>query len=156
MRYIKHLVECQCTLSIYKNRSKNIFHKFPVFSFVDLDDNIVEKYVLCNNCDILHKVVEINKSEIKWGNEGLKSLVTTKEDIKFNFESQGLHELVNILESNLIDISEWEYIDYLFENSLEGQIVLEKTEIDNNINLKLLIIKNNKYRIKNELVQRYL
>tara|TARA_B100000085_G_C18521843_1_gene504028 strand:- start:242 stop:580 length:339 start_codon:yes stop_codon:yes gene_type:complete len=112
--------------------------------------------VLCNNCDILHKVVEINKSEIKWGNEGLKSLVTTKEDIKFNFESQGLHELVNILESNLIDISEWEYIDYLFENSLEGQIVLEKTEIDNNINLKLLIIKNNKYRIKNELVQRYL
>ena len=43
-----------------------------------------------------------------------------------------------------------------FWNNLEGQRVLEKTEIDNNVNLKLLIIKNNKYRIKNELVQRYL
>ena len=98
----------------------------------------------------------MNKSEIKWGSEGLKSLVATKEDIKFNFASQGLNELINILEVNLIDISEWEYIDYLFENNIEGQVVLEKKEIDDNINLKLLLIKNNKYRIKNELVQRFL
>lgn len=156
MRYVRHLIECQCTLSIYKNRSKNVFHKFPVFSIFEENSNIVEKYVLCNNCDILHKVIEVNKSEIKWGNEGLKSLVNTKEDIKFNLETQGLYDLVNILEINLIDVSEWEYIDYLFENNLEGQIILEKTEIDDNVNLKLLIIKNKKYRIKNELIQRYL
>jgi hypothetical protein len=156
MRYIKHLIECQCTLRIYKNRSKNIFHKFPVFTFLDESGSVKEKYVLCNNCDILHKVTEVNKSEIKWGSEGLKSLVATKEDIKFNFASQGLNELINILEVNLIDISEWEYIDYLFENNIEGQVVLEKKEIDDNINLKLLLIKNNKYRIKNELVQRFL
>ena len=156
MRYVRHLIECQCTLSIYKNRSKSVFHKFPVFSIFEENSNIVEKYVLCNNCDILHKVIEVNKSEIKWGNEGLKSLVNTKEDIKFNLESQGLYDLVNILEINLIDVSEWEYIDYLFENNFEGQIILEKTEIDDNVNLKLLIIKNKKYRIKNELIQRYL
>jgi len=155
MKYIKHLIECQCTLRLYKNRSKNIYHKFPVFSLIE-DDILKEKYALCNNCDIVHKVYEINKSEIKWGNEGFKSLVTTKDDIKFNFESQGLHSLINILEANFVDVSDWELIDYLFENNEEGFIILDKTEMDDNINLKILQIKNNTYKIKNELIQRYL
>jgi hypothetical protein len=155
MDYIKHLIECQCTLKIYENRSKSVYHKFVVFSLLE-DDQIKEKYVLCNNCDILHRVYEINKSEIKWGNEGLKSLVTTKDDVKFNLESQGFSDLANILEVNLIDTPEWEYIDYLFENEKEGNIILEKSEIDDNVNLKVLHIKNGRYKIKNELVQRYL
>ena len=156
MSYIKHLVECQCTLRLYKNRSKQIYHKFPVFSLIEEDDSVKEKYVICNNCDIVHRVYEVNKSEIKWGNEGLKSLVTTKEDLKFNFESQGLTDLVTILNANMIDISEWEYIDYILENNIDGQVVLEKNEMDNNISFKVLHIKNNKYKIKTELVQRYL
>jgi len=155
MNYIKHLVECQCTLSLYKNKSKSIYHKFPVFSLIE-DDILKEKYVLCNNCDIVHKVYEISKSEIKWGNEGFKSLVTTKDDIKFNFEAQGMSSLVNILEANYVDVSDWELIDYLFENNEEGFVVLDKTEMDDNVNLKVLQIKNNTYKIKNELIQRYL
>ena len=156
MSYIKHLVECQCTLRLFKNRSKQIYHKFAVFSLLEEDDSIKEKYVNCNNCDIVHRVYEVNKSEIKWGNEGLKSLVTTKDDIKFNLESNGFENLVNILELNKIDVSDWEYIDYLLENNLEGHLVIEKTEMDNNISFKVLHIKNNKYKIKTELVQRYL
>tara|TARA_B100001094_G_scaffold332816_1_gene406682 strand:+ start:5074 stop:5544 length:471 start_codon:yes stop_codon:yes gene_type:complete len=156
MSYIKHLVECQCTLRLFKNRSKQIYHKFAVFSLLEEDDSIKEKYVNCNNCDIVHRVYEVNKSEIKWGNEGLKSLVTTKDDIKFNLESNGFENLVNILELNKTDVSDWEYIDYLLENNLEGHLVIEKTEVDNNISFKVLHIKNNKYKIKTELVQRYL
>ena len=156
MSYIKHLVECQCTLRLFKNRSKQIYHKFAVFSLLEEDDSIKEKYVNCNNCDIVHRVYEVNKSEIKWGNEGLKSLVTTKDDIKFNLESNGFENLVNILELNKTDVSDWEYIDYLLENNLEGHLVKEKTEVDNNISFKVLHIKNNKYKIKTELVQRYL
>lgn len=156
MNYIKHLIECQCILSLYKNKSKTVFHKFPVFSLLEDDDSIKEKYVVCNNCDIVHRVYEVSKSEIKWGNEGLKSLVTTKEDLKFNFESQGLTDLVTVLNANMIDISEWEYIDYVLENNIDGQVVLEKNEMDNNISFKVLHIKNNKYKIKTELVQRYL
>lgn len=156
MSYIKHLVECQCTLRLFKNRSKQIYHKFAVFSLLEEDDSIKEKYVNCNNCDIVHRVYEVNKSEIKWGNEGLKSLVTTKDDIKFNLESNGFENLVNILELNKLDISDWEYVDYLLENNIEGHLVMEKTEMDNNISFKVLHIKNNKYKIKTELVQRYL
>ena len=153
--YIKHLIECHCILSIYKNRTKPVYHKFPVFSIVE-EDEIKEKYVLCNNCDIVHRVFEANKSEIKWGNEGHKSLVTTKEDIKFNLENQGMERLVTILELNNVDISDWELIDYLLENNLEGQVVIDKKEIENSINYKYLEIKNGKYKIKNDIVQRYL
>jgi len=153
--YVKHLIDCHCILSIYKNRTKPIYHKFPVFSIVE-EDSIKEKYVLCNNCDIVHKVFEINKSEIKWGNEGFKSLVTTKEDIKFNLENLGMERLVTILEVNNVDISDWELIDYLLENDLEGKVVIDKKEIEDSINYKYLEIKNGKYKIKNDIVQRYL
>ena len=125
--YIKHLIDCHCILSIYKNRTKPVYHKFTVFSELK-EDRVKEKYVLCNNCDIVHKVIDVNKSEIKWGNEGYRSLVTTIEDIKFNLESQGLDRLVTILEVNNIDLSDWEYIEYLLENNLEGKVVLDKKE----------------------------
>lgn len=153
--YVKHLIDCHCILSIYKNRTKPIYHKFPVFSIIE-EDNVKEKYVLCNNCDIVHKITDVNFSEIKWGNDGLKSLVTTKEDIKFNLESLGMSRLVTILEVNNIDLSDWELVEYLIENNLEGKIIIDKKEIDNSINYKYIEIKNGKYKIKNDIVQRYL
>jgi len=153
--YIKHLIDCHCILSIYKNRTKPIYHKFPVFSVLE-EDNVKEKYVLCNNCDIVHKITDVNKSEIKWGKDGYRSLVTTKEDIKFNLENLGLERLVTILEVNNIDLCDWELIEYLLENNLEGKIVIDKKEIDESINYKYLEIKNGKYKIKNDIVQRYL
>ena len=127
-------------ISILSNEitsKKNIIN-FSIFE----EDSIKEKYVLCNNCDIVHKVFEINKSEIKWGNEGFKSLVTTKEDIKFNLENLGMERLVTILEVNNVDISDWELIDYLLENDLEGKVVIDKKEIEDSINYKYLEIKN--------------
>ena len=153
--YVKHLIDCHCILSIYKNRTKPVYHKFTVFSELK-EDNVKEKYVLCNNCDIVHKIIDVNKSEIKWGSEGYRSLVTTREDIKFNLESQGLDRLVTILEVNNIDLSDWEYVEYLLENNLEGKVVLDKKEIENSINYKYIEIKNGKYKIKNDIVQRYL
>jgi len=153
--YIKHLIDCHCILSIYKNRTKPLYHKFPVFSVLE-EDNLKEKYVLCNNCDVVHKVTDVNKSEIKWGNEGHKSLVTTKEDVKFNLENLGMDRLVSILEVNKIDLSDWELIEYLLENNLEGKVVIDKKEIEDSINYKYLEIKNGKYKIKNDIVQRYL
>ena len=154
-RYVKHLIDCHCILSVYKNRTKPVYHKFPVFSMLE-EDSIKEKYVLCNNCDIVHRVFEINKSEIKWGNEGYQSLVTTKEDVKFNLENSGLERLVTILEVNNIDLSDWELIEYLLDHNLSGSVVLDKKEIENFINYKYLEIKESKYKIKNSIEQRYL
>ena len=72
--YFRHLIECQCILPIYKNKTKPLYHKFKVFSVIE-DDQIEEKYVMCNNCKILHRVTEFNKSEIMWGVEEEKSMV---------------------------------------------------------------------------------
>lgn len=154
--YIKHLIECQCILNIFKNKTKTVYHKFKVFSEINKNDEVKEKYVMCNNCDILHRVYEVCKSEIKWGNENLKSLVTTKEDIKFNLESRDKEKIVLELEKNNIDLCEWEYVEYLIENDKEGQIILNKNEIDNNIVYNILYIKGESFSIKKEIQQRFL
>lgn len=154
MKYTKHLIECQCTLKIYKNSSKPIFHKFQVFSKIE-NEEVLEKYVMCNNCDILHKVSEVFKSEIQWGKENLKSLVNSKDDIKFNLKSRGKSDIVDLLEVNDIDISDWELVEFLIENNETGRILLSKEEIENNIVYKLLYIEKDHHRIKTEITQRY-
>ena len=155
MKYTKHLIECQCTLSIFKNKTRPVYHKIPVFSKIE-NDKVQEKYILCENCSIIHKVTELCKSEIKWGNENLKSLVTTKDDIKFNLESKNQEKLVLELEKNNIDLCEWEYVDFLIENNKEGKIILNKNEIDNNIVYNILYIKGESFSIKKEIQQRFL
>jgi len=154
--YVKHLVECQCTLSIFKNKTKPVYHKIPVFSLIDENDVLKEKYVICENCAIVHFVFETFKSEIKWGQEEVKSLVTTKEDIKFNLEAYDKQNIVNMLEKFDKHVSDWEYAEYLVENDLSGFIVLEKNESDNNIVYKILEIADNRIKIKKEISQRYL
>ena len=153
--YVKHLVECQCILSIFKNKTKPLYHKFQVCSFLE-DDSIIEKYVICNNCDVVHKVSEVCKSEIMWGIDNIKSLVTTIEDIRFNFDSNGFEGLSNILTQFNSDISDWELADFFLENNMSGTILLEKEEIENNIVYKFIEFNNNNtYKIKKEINQRY-
>ena len=153
--YTRHLLECQCTLSIFKNNTIPIYHKFPVFSIFN-DENIESKYVTCNNCDSLHEVLDICKSEIKWGKDTLIGLVNTKDDIKFNLSSQGKNNIVEVLEKNDCDVSIWELVEYVIDNDLEDTIILDKKEVDDNIIYNCLNIKNGNIRIKKEIVQRYI
>lgn len=153
--FTRHLLECQCVLSIYKNNTVPVYHKFPVFSKINDNNEIETKYVLCNNCDSLHEVQDICKSEIKWGKDAFIALVNTKDDIKFNLTSQGKENVVEILEKNNCDISVWELVEHIIENNLEESVVLEKKEIDNNIVYSCLYIKQGSIKIKKEIVQRY-
>ena len=114
-----------------------------------------EKYVLCNNCDALHEIQGVGKSEIKWGKDAYIGLVNTKDDIKFNLSNQGKDNIVEILERNNCDISVWESVEHTIENNLEENIVLDKKEIDNNIVYNCLYIKEGNIKIKKEIVQRY-
>jgi hypothetical protein len=152
--YILHLVECQCMLSIFKNKSKPVYHKIPVFSILK-DDEVERKYIICENCNVVHEVCEISKSEIKWGSEGIESLVKTFSDIKFNLESLGFERLISVLEKEDLHISKWELIEHCLENNLEENIVLQKTEHDNNIVVRLLEIKDQKFKLRKEMLQRY-
>ena len=103
--YLRHLLECQCILSIYKNNTVPVYHKFQVFSKFDDNDIIETKYVLCNNCDALHEIQGVGKSEIKWGKDAYIGLVNTKDDIKFNLSNQGKDNIVEILERAKEDVT---------------------------------------------------
>jgi hypothetical protein len=154
-KYTRHLIECQCVLKIYENRTKPIFHKFPVFSLFD-GEVIEEKFVECNNCSAIHKVTDLCQSEIMWGKDGIIGLVNKIDDIKFNLDNSGNEKLVELLVTNKIeDISIWEFVEYLADNEEEGQIVLDKNEIEDRIVSKILYINKKGFKIKNESFQRY-
>jgi len=154
--YIRHLIECQCVLPIFKKNTKIIYHKFPVFSLIDEESNTLKhKYVSCNNCDIIHKVFDINKSNIMWGKEGYKTYVITKDDIRITLEQEGLTDIVNLLYSADCDVSIWELTNYVFENNIEDQIiVIESQEIENNVSVKYIELKDKKFKIKKEIYQK--
>ena len=157
MSFIKHLVECQCVLNIFKNKTKPVYHKIPVFSLLDEEGNVQEKYVACNNCGVVHRVYEVFKSEIKWGNEDNKAMIPDKDDIKFNLEAQGHERLVNIFEQNDMEICDWETLEYALDNCIECDIVLNRVESDNNVVIKMINIKSDgKFKLKKEIIQRYL
>ena len=71
-------------------------------------------------------------------------------------QNNGNEKIAELLEINQVDISDWELVDYLIENNLEGHVFLDKKEMDDNVNYKVLyILKEGKIKIKNELDQRY-
>lgn len=155
MNYIKHLIECQCVLSIFKNKSKPIYHKFPVFSLLDTNDNVQEKYVICDNCGIIHNVTEISISKIMWGKENLRSLVVSKDDVKFNLENLNYNNIVSLLEKNQLSVADWEIVEFLIENKQSGIVLLNKEEIDNNIITQFIEFNEGNFKIKKEIMQRY-
>lgn len=152
--YIIHLIECQCILPIFKNKTKPVYHKFKVFSVIE-DDEIEEKYAMCNNCRILHKVIEVNKSEIMWGIEEEKSMVTTIDDIKFNLNDD-YPNIVKLFEEKEVDITAWEHFNFLVEEEINDIVLISKTENKDKLIYKIVEFNNNKAKIKNEIVQRYL
>jgi hypothetical protein len=125
----RHLIECNCILPQYKKRKNPIFHKFPVFSIIDEEDNVEEKIVACNNCGILHKVTEIGQSTLL-PKENVRFLKTIDE-IKPNLPE----DLVAMLEQNDCDISVWEEAEFiinerLYEKQKDVFILLGSEEVD--------------------------
>lgn len=157
--YIKHLVECQCILKIFEKKTKPLYHKFIVFSVIDENDNILEKFVECNNCGAIHKINEINKSEIIHGKDMISGLVTKINDIRSNLNNINdlSKQISNLLDSNKItEICIWEHAEFLLENKIEGIIQLEKNEIKDSFIIKNLYIYKDTFKIKTETFQRYL
>ena len=152
--YFRHLIECQCILPIYAKNTKIIYHKFPVFSVINENDEFVEKHVKCNNCDIIHRVYNPGKSEIMWGQEGLKGYLINKDDIRFNLELSGNEKIADLLEKYNSDISIWEATNYIIENNISDNILLNKEEMSTTINCKFLVFENGKPRFKSESFQK--
>ena len=62
--YIKHVVECKCILPQYRTADPPVFHKFLVFSEILEDGSFKDSYAQCNNCGVIHRVIEVSRSRI--------------------------------------------------------------------------------------------
>lgn len=114
----KHLVKCRCVLSQFKNLQNPPEHQFVVFSAIDDDGNVIPKPAQCNNCGIVHKVIDICKSEVLHGKEHTGALLTI-DDIR-----PSLHQnLITILDKNSADLPTWEACQYAVENNLWGSVI---------------------------------
>ena len=126
MRGQLHLVKCRCVLSQFKSTPNPPAHQFIAFSAIDDNDDVVVKYAQCNNCGLIHKVVDICKSEILPGKENLASILTI-EDIKLSLPPN----LVAILERNNVELPTWELAQFIVENKLWGDFVILAKEEEN-------------------------
>ena len=144
----KHLVQCHCVLPQYRRLDEPIFHKFVVYSKTDNSGDVVPKLVKCNNCEVIHKVVDYCKTEISSGlDESLA--ISSIEDIKDNIPEK----ISNILLSNKCDIPIWEHVDDVIFNEEWGtSLVLSRQRISDSTQVKLLTINGiDKFRVETHL-----
>lgn len=134
---IRHLVECNCILPQFLEMEKPIFHKFPVFSIVDENNEVEEKVVACNNCSTIHTVYEIFKSRVE-KSENSQNL-RRKEDIAFSLPNH----VKQILEDHDCDISVWEEVEFYIDEEMWGmEIVLTRENIEEKVVGKSMELKS--------------
>jgi len=146
----KHLIQCHCVLPQYRKMEDPIFHKFVVYSRLDESGKAIPKLVRCNNCDALHRIIDICKSEIVIKIEDT-DVVVDIEEIKLGLPEK----LVKILEKNNCDYPTYEIIDHIFELESWGRdVVIARKTIENlKTHLKILNIKSeNRFRIRSETI----
>lgn len=114
----RHLVKCRCVLPQFKGKTDPPPHQFVVFSVID-DDVVKTKYAQCNNCGLVHRVVDMCKSEILVGKENMASIVKI-EDIKPSMPPN----LADILERHQVDLSAWEQAQFILEEKRWGDFVV--------------------------------
>lgn len=147
----KHLIKCRCVLPQFKNSSdpEKKQHRFAVFSEV-VDDAVKQKFAQCNNCGLVHKVVDICTSEIMAGKEEMGSIVTI-DDIKMGMNPN----LSTILERHQCDLSTWEHAQYVMENKRWGDVVILTSDLeDNNRIIKYIrVIGENLFKVDSHIRQ---
>jgi hypothetical protein len=94
-------------------------HQFVVFSVIDDDNKAIPKFAQCNNCGVIHKVIDVGKSEIMVGKEHMSSIVSIS-DMRMALPEK----LVGLLEANSCDLPTWESVSFIIEHKRWGDIVV--------------------------------
>ena len=146
----KHLIQCHCILPQFRNMDKPLFHKFTVFSEFDSEGEIIPKIAKCNNCGVIHRVVDFCRSEIITNLED-SSVISSINEVKQSLPDS----LCKVLEESKSDLATWEQVDNIFENEeWNSTIVLGKQTIEDETHVKVLsIIGPDKYKIRNHIRQ---
>ena len=150
-RGIKHLVECHCILPQFKKKDPPIYHKFTVYSrIVEKSEKIETKFIQCNNCNTLHKIIDLCRSEIVTGKDEYASGLTI-EDMSHQLDSK----LSNLLSVNNCDYATWEHVIDIIEDERWGeQVVIKREVVDEKQHVKVLkILSENKIRIKSNVIE---
>lgn len=130
------MITCRCILQQFKSKKNPPLHGFVVFSVVGNDNLVVQKYAQCNNCGIVHKIVDLCKSEIVSGKENMPSIVSV-DDIKCSLPSS----YCEVLEKNSADLATWENIQFLLEKKMWGSHVVLTSELNEDVRTgKILIV----------------
>lgn len=132
VRGAKHLLNCRCILPTLKGRKDPPLHSFVVFS-EEHDGKFIERYVTCNNCGVVHRVIDFCRSEIVNNFEGTSSSLTIN-DIKLSIQS-GIND---ILETYNCDIADYEHVKFMVDNNVSDFIVLSHEFNDDRKSGKIL------------------
>jgi len=160
--YIKHTINCRCTLPHLKNKDNNL-HSFVVFSIVDDEGNIEPSYSQCNNCRLIHKITEIGESQIL-NKEDMPSLLTADE-IKQSIPESILKAIepytkIDGMENEaeqLLFLPTLQEIKFIIENEKWGTpVVLFKEKMDDKIIGKyILLLGQSLFKIENFSMDEY-
>ena len=150
MKGIKHLIQCHCVLPQFRKKPDKVFHKIEVFSLFEEDDEIKEKFVICDNCGVVHKVFDLCRSEIQTNHESITSVRTIPE-IKMSMEEN----VCDLLEKNNCHVSTWENVEFIIDNDLfEVPVVINRESVKGKTNVKILELRSNgKFKITNEVIK---
>ena len=122
MKGLKHLVECHCVLPQYRRRKDPPYHKFVVFSLIDDSETVIPKHARCNNCGVIHNIIDICKSEILLGQE--VGAVMNKQDCSLMLPAG----IVQVLESYNCDVPDWEHALYILQNEKWDDFIIVDRE----------------------------
>lgn len=136
---MKHVVTCKCFMPQFKDMANPPEHKFIVFSELDEFANVKTSFAQCNNCGIIHKVIEIGKTVIL-KKEETKALETIEE-----IGDQLPEWMKVILQKYDCDLPTYQEARFIFINQLWGRFVaLTKDRAEENLIGKVLIILGEK------------
>ena len=146
----KHLIQCHCVLPQYRNLEVPVFHKFVAFSKIDESGNIIPKLSKCNNCGVIHKIVDFCKSELSYGIDD-SFAISSAEDIRENLSER----VCEILDHHKCDIATWEQVEDIFENQLwNSSVIISRQSVAGSTQVKCMIIRDkDKFKIETHLRQ---
>ncbi len=120
----KHLVRCSCVLPQLSKQKNPPDHEFVVFSVYDDETGEFDaSFVQCDNCGVIHKVVEFCVSVILRGRDELKSVVTV-DDLKKSVSAP----MAEVLEQNRADLPTWQQLAWIIEEEQWGTPVILSSE----------------------------
>jgi len=131
----KHIISCKCFLPQFKDLPSPPEHRFVVFSEFDEYQTVKASYAQCNNCGIIHKVIEIGKSIF------IKKEDSTALESIDDITDQLPDWLKGLLQKYDCDLPTWQEARFIYHNQLWGRyVILVKEHMDDNIIGKALII----------------